>query len=43
MINEERILNEFIELVSVPCPSKDEKQEAEMIMAKLRDRRRRSG
>ena len=37
MINEERILNEFIELVSVPCPSKDEKQEAEMIMAKLRE------
>ena len=25
MINETRILNEFIELVSVPCPSKDEK------------------
>lgn len=37
MINEERILNEFIELVSVPCPSKDEKQEAELIMAKLRE------
>ena len=37
MINEERMLNEFIELVSVPCPSKDEKQEAELIMAKLRE------
>ena len=37
MINEERMLNEFIELVSVPCPSKDEKQEAEMIMTKLRE------
>lgn len=37
MINKERMLNEFIELVSVPCPSKDEKQEAEMIMTKLRE------
>ena len=27
MINKTRILNEFIELVSVPCPSKDEKAE----------------
>ena len=36
MINENRLLNEFIELVSVPCPSKDEKAEAELIMAKLR-------
>lgn len=26
MINEERLLNEFIELVSVPCPSLDEKR-----------------
>lgn len=30
MINETRILNEFIELVSVPCPSKDEKAEADL-------------
>ena len=29
------MLNEFIELVSVPCPSKDEKAEAELIMRKL--------
>lgn len=36
MINENRLLNEFIELVSVPCPSKDEKAEAELIMTKLR-------
>lgn len=36
MINENRLLNEFIELVSVPCPSKDEKAEAELIIAKLR-------
>lgn len=37
MINENRLLNEFIELVSIPCPSKDEKAEAELIMQKLRD------
>ena len=37
MINEERLLNEFIELVSIPCPSKGEKEEAELIMAKLRE------
>ena len=36
MLNKERLINEFIELVSVPCPSKDEKQEAELIMKKLR-------
>ncbi len=36
MLNKERLINEFIELVSVPCPSKDEKQEAELIMSKLR-------
>ncbi len=36
MINKNRLIDEFIELVSVPCPSKDEKQEAELIMAKLR-------
>jgi len=35
VINENRMLNEFIELVSVPCPSKDEKAEAELIMRKL--------
>lgn len=35
MINENRMLNEFIELISVPCPSKDEKAEAELIMRKL--------
>lgn len=32
MINEERLLNEFIELVSVPCPSLDEKAEADLIV-----------
>lgn len=37
MINKTRLIDEFIELVSVPCPSKDEKQEAELIMAKLRE------
>lgn len=37
MINENRMLNEFIELVSVPCPSKDEKAEAELIMRKLNE------
>ena len=36
MLNKERLIDEFIELVSVPCPSKDEKQEAELIMSKLR-------
>ncbi|MCD7974759.1 MAG: hypothetical protein LUF25_03020 [Phascolarctobacterium sp.] len=36
MINKERIIKEFIELVSVPCPSKDEKQEAALLMEKLR-------
>lgn len=36
MVNKQRIVDEFIELVSIPCPSKDEKQEAELIMAKLR-------
>ena len=35
MINETRILNEFIELVSVPCPSKDEKAEADLLVQKL--------
>ena len=37
MINKTRLIDEFIELVSVPCHSKDEKQEAERIMAKLRE------
>lgn len=37
MLNKTRLIDEFIELVSVPCPSKDEKQEAELIMAKLRE------
>lgn len=36
MINRTRLIDEFIELVSVPCPSKDERQEAELVMAKLR-------
>lgn len=35
MINKTRILNEFIELVSVPCPSKDEKAEADLLVQKL--------
>ena len=37
MLNKERLINEFIELVSIPCPSKDEKKEAELIMSKLRE------
>ena len=36
-INEERLKNTFIELVSVPCPSCDEKQEAELLMKKLEE------
>ncbi len=36
MLNKERIVREFIELVGVPCPSKDERREAELIMARLR-------
>lgn len=35
MINEERLLNDFIDLVSVPCPSNDEKAEADLIVKKL--------
>ena len=35
MINETRILNEFIELVSVPCPRKDEKAKADLLVQKL--------
>lgn len=37
MLNKERLIQEFTELVSVPCPSKDERQEAELIMQKLRE------
>lgn len=37
MINKGRLLNEFIELVGVPCPSKDEKAEAELLVRKLQD------
>lgn len=37
MLNKERLIQEFTELVSVPCPSKDERQEAELIMKKLRE------
>lgn len=35
MVNKDRMVQEFIELVSVPCPSRDEKAEAELIMKKL--------
>ena len=35
MINEERLLNEFIELVSVPCPSLDDPAPAWMKKRKL--------
>lgn len=37
MINKERIIKLFEELVSVPCASKCEKQEAELIMSKLEE------
>lgn len=37
MLNKERLIKEFTELVSVPCPSKDERQEAELIMRKLKE------
>ena len=36
-INEERLKNTFIELVSVPCPSCDEKQEADLLVKKLQE------
>lgn len=36
LVDKERLVKEFIELVSVPCPSKDERAEAELIMGKLR-------
>lgn len=35
-INEERLKQTFIELVSVPCPSGDEKAEAELLVEKLK-------
>lgn len=37
MVNKERMVEEFIELVSIPCPSKDERAEAELIMKKMRE------
>ena len=36
-IKEERLKNTFIELVSVPCPSLDEKEEAALLMQKLQE------
>ena len=36
-INEERLKNTFIELVSVPCPSLDEKEEAALLIQKLQE------
>ena len=36
-INEERLKNTFIELVSVPCPSCDEKREADLLVKKLQE------
>ena len=36
IINEERLKNTFIELVSVPCPSGDEKEEAALLAEKLK-------
>ena len=36
-INEERLKNTFIELVGVPCPSCDEKQEADLLVKKLQE------
>lgn len=37
MVNKERAIKLFEELVAVPCPSKEEKLEAELICAKLRE------
>jgi len=37
IINEKRLKETFVELVSVPCPSGDEKQEAEMLLRKLQE------
>ena len=36
-INEERLKNTFIELVGVPCPSCDEKREADFLVKKLQE------
>ena len=36
-INEERLKNTFIELVGVPCPSCDERQETELLVKKLQE------
>ena len=35
MVNQERIINTFIELVSVPCPSLDEAAEAALVREKF--------
>ena len=37
VINEERLKSTFIELVSVPCPSLDEKEEAVLLIQKLQE------
>ena len=37
VINEERLKNTFIELVGVPCPSLDEKEEAALLIQKLQE------
>ena len=37
MVNKERIIKLFEELVAVPCPSKEEKLEAELICRKIRE------
>ena len=37
LINEERLKNTFIKLVSVPCPSLDENEEAALLIQKLKD------
>lgn len=37
MVEKERIIQTFTELVSIPCPSGDEKQEAELIVKKLHE------
>jgi tripeptide aminopeptidase len=35
MVDKERIIKNFIELVSIPCPTGDEKAEADLIISKL--------
>lgn len=37
MVEKERIIKTFTELVSIPCPSGDEKQEAELIVKRLQE------